>query len=154
VHVTQKELKPLMERVQKDPYFKGVYENCLVHEIYYNQINPKHKRNKFCLDKFMTIPTVFYAKKDFYLMKTLNEKISMLKSSGLINYWNFKDVDERMLKFKEPNYPKVLKIGQVKEAFYILLYGCLVSLMVFLVKNLLFKFKSLMLKCAVLFSFH
>jgi hypothetical protein len=62
--------------------------------IYFNQFETKENQNVACKEKVMTIPVVIYARKDFYLHESINEKIKRLITAGLIEYWNIKDINK------------------------------------------------------------
>lgn len=83
---------------------------------------------------FITIPLVFYVKKDFYLLDALNDKIELLKAAGLINFWQSQDIHIEILKDKSPNFARVLKFTQLVGCFQLLLFGLLISFIVFLLE--------------------
>lgn len=55
--------------------------------LYRNQQN-QSKIMFFCPEAFITIPSVIYGTKNFYLMDALSTKIEDFKASGLIEFWN------------------------------------------------------------------
>lgn len=77
---------------------------------------------------------MIYTKKDFYLIDALNEKIEILKASGLIEFWQFQDVDQELLKGKESHEPKVLTVEHLIGCFEIWLTSCLTSFVVLIIE--------------------
>lgn len=99
-----------------------------------NQKNDKISRYEICKEFVTTIPVVIYTKKDFYLLNALDEKIRLLKAAGLIDFWNFQDVDKRFLNDPDPKTPKTLQLHHLFGCFQILIAGWLVGLANFVVE--------------------
>lgn len=91
-------------------------------------------RQKYCKEKFQTVPVVIYSIKDFYLLDALNRKIEMLKNTGLIDFWHFQDIDERFLYAKASKRPRVMRLRNLLGCFHILGAGCVISLIVFFIE--------------------
>lgn len=123
-----------LEKIQSDPFFKGAYGQSLLMILYRNQLNPIDMRYKICKDVFLTIPVVIYAKKNYFLIDALNEKIDILRATGLIDFWNFQDVDKGLLNIKESKNPKVLTVQHLIGCFHILVIGCVGSFFVFILE--------------------
>lgn len=82
---------------------------------------------------------MIYTVKDFYLYKALNERIELLKSAGLVDFWHFQDIEKRFGDEKEKMQPKVLKLSHFVGSFQILLIGWVISFVRFcveIIKNL------------------
>lgn len=77
----------------------------------------------------MTIPTVIYAIKDFYLINELNEQIERLKAAGLIDYWHKKSFDEKSFLVYTSKYPKVIAMYHLYGCFQVWLIGLLISIL-------------------------
>lgn len=125
--------------MKTDSTFKGAYGGSITYFLYTNQISSKDMNNKFCKDIFLTIPVVIYITKNFYLLEALNDKIKLLNSAGLINFWHFHQyIDENALtrKLKGSENPKVLTLYHFEGCFGILLCGILISSIVFVVERL------------------
>lgn len=133
-----------IDRIGSDPNFKGAYGQSLIRILYFDQISPNRKKGRFkiCKEIFLTIPVVIYTKKNFYLLDALNEKIDILKASGLIDFWHFQDIDERLLNVKETRDPKVLTINHLSGCFQILFLGYFASFVVFAFELLLVKVRK------------
>jgi hypothetical protein len=82
----------------------------------------------------VSIPVVFYFRKNFYLTKAIDRKIEKLQTAGLIDYWTYDQVfDKKLLKsaYSESLIPKPLKIRHLRIAFQILWSFCLIALGIF-----------------------
>lgn len=124
-----------IERViQSDTSFKGAYARSLRMVLYANQKSPEHLRNHVCKEAFVTLPVVVYTRKDFYLLYMLNMKLELLKNSGLINYWQRRLVNEEEISEKERKRPRKLELYQLQGCFYILLFGCMMSSVSFVIE--------------------
>lgn len=123
-------------KVQTDPSFKGAYARSLRMVLYSNQKSPKHLRSNICKEVLMTVPVVMYTRKDFYLLYMINMKLEMLRSAGLIDYWQFQFANEDTLNVKEQKYPRELKLYQMLGCFYLLLIGCTIAFVIFVIEIL------------------
>lgn len=129
--------------IQSDSNIKAAFGQPLSITLYFNQILPKNLRYKVCKDVFMTMHTVAYTKRDFYLLDAINEKIGIFTAAGLFGFWRSQTVDDRFLYMKATVYPSVLTIHQLMGCFQILLIGCAMGLVAFVIEVLLRKFKAL-----------
>lgn len=100
--------------------------------LYLNQNFSESSRFKICKDVLFTSPVVIYTRKNFFLLDALNEKIELLKSAGLIHFWQLQDVDEKFLNVIESEYLEALTVEHLMGSFYILFMGCLASFTVFI----------------------
>jgi hypothetical protein len=89
----------------------------------------------------MIDPIVFYTVKDFFLLDAINQKLDMIKASGLVEFWNSQAIDRKSSKINFENSPKVFTLNQFTGSFQVLLYGLSVSLAVFVVECLKFCFQ-------------
>lgn len=116
----------------------------MIRKAYDNQQNPQTQL-KFFKNVFITVPIVIYVKKEFYLLKALNDKIRYLKASGLVKFWHFQDVEQRFLDPKnQDDHPKVLNFKMFIGCFQVLSLGCILSCFVFIFEKTC-KAKSLMM---------
>lgn len=83
-----------------------------------------------CFDVVVTMQAVIVARKSFYLLEALNEKLEIIKSSGMIHSWIYDH--KRNSRQDESKDKKELTIWQLVGPFYILLLGCALSLLVFM----------------------
>ena len=94
---------------------------------YLNQNISQSFRYKICNDVLFTSPVVIYTRKNFFLLDALNAKIEILKSAGLIEFWQLQNIDENVLKTKEPDFPQALSVGHIMGSLYILFIGSFAS---------------------------
>lgn len=123
------------ERVQTDPFFKGAYARSLHTVQYENFLLPENLRNEYCKEIFMTIPSVIYSRKNFFLLHSLNVKLEMLKNGGFISYWQHRFSDEKKYaRAQQQQNAKAMEFHQLLGCFQILLIGCAMSICVFLLE--------------------
>lgn len=123
VTIPQSQRAFYLNKIHNDPSFKAVFGQPLTMTEYINQISPRDQRSKICKDVFMTIPIVAYAKKDFYLLDAINEKIEALSAAGLIDFWHYQNIQKELLNAKVQHYPEVLTLEQMIGCFQILFIG-------------------------------
>jgi hypothetical protein len=131
VRTNANETEFYIRKVRNDSSFKGAIFSTLVKTIYFNQFETKENQSVACKEKVMTIPVVIYAQKDFYLLESMNEKIKMLITAGLIEYWNFEGINKQRISQKNEKNPKILTLYHVSGCFYILVFDWLLSLIFF-----------------------
>lgn len=124
------------EKIHNDPSFKVAFAEEYTISVYDNQMSPKDQRNKICKEIFLTIPIVVYTRRDFFLLSAMNKKIEDFKTAGLINFWISEDLNMEIMKKIDPTYPRVLTLAQLIGGFQLLLFGCLISFVVFIVEIL------------------
>jgi len=86
----------------------------------------------FLKENFLSIPTVLYMKKNFFLKKTLNDKIGRLLESGLMELWTSQMIDGRYLhSLATKNIPSPLCMNHLSGIFFVWLAGSFIGLMTF-----------------------
>lgn len=102
-------------------------------------LNKKFHKNfifHVCNEVIMTVPVVFYLKKNSYLTEILSELIENFKSSGLINYWISKYLDPKYLRVKKIySGPTKLNLRELFGAFQLLALGLICSFISFAIEN-------------------
>lgn len=121
-------------RVKNDPTFKGAFARSLRMVLYENKISPKSSQKKICKEVFMILPVVIYTRKNFFLLHSLNRKLEFLKQAGLIDHWQIRYANEEALNYKEQRYPRVLELHHLQGCFHVLLFGCFVSFIFFMLE--------------------
>lgn len=120
-----------------DPNFKGAILKT------YNEILDKNLENfpnysyRTMLKPFVSAPTVFFFRKNFYLIDAINKHIVALQSAGLIEYWTYKEqYHESRLKVRNwhPS-PIKLEINHLMIAFHILAVGLALALVSFVAES-------------------
>lgn len=80
----------------------------------------------------MTIPVVTYARKNFFLLSKLDEKILLLTAAGLTEFWQYQEINNRKRTEELPRNQQVISIDDLIGCFQILLIGFLASVVAFL----------------------
>jgi hypothetical protein len=93
--------------------------------LYFNKENYKNSTTlTVCKEALFTFQYGIYFRKNSYLEKIFNRKISTLKASGLIQFWASGFIDSRYLNIKiRDESPKKLNIGQLMGGFEVLFIG-------------------------------
>lgn len=98
--------------------------------LYQNQEFKQKIRFKVCKEMLFMTPVVIYTRKNYYLLNAISSKLEILKSSGLINFWQSQDVDVMLLRTKEVIYPESLKLSDLMGVFSVLFLGLTISSLV------------------------
>lgn len=110
--------------------------------VYLNQKNFKNFSFRISNEYLKTSPVAFYFPKNSFLVEAFNEKISFLKSAGLIDFWISKHMDLKYVKVKEADVgARSLKFMQLKGIFWIWFFGCMLSSLIFIAEFLRFKMR-------------
>lgn len=129
VPITIDEIAVQVNKIGDDSTYKAAYGGSLSVALYFNENNSKFK---ICKQVFMTIPMVMYSLQNFYLLDAMNDKIEVLKSAGLVDFWLSRDIYKNISRAREVIYPKVLSFLHLRGIFDILLIGFAISLIVFM----------------------
>lgn len=136
------------ENIQKatlNPNFKGALVSSNDEIVHLNRINHRNFTYNVCNEVILTVPVVFYTHKNSYLAKIFDEKIDLLKSAGLIDYWISKYVDPKYLRFKTKDPPpSTLSFQELLGAFQFFFVGSLFSIALFLIEVCFDKFRKRM----------
>lgn len=121
-------------KLSKDPSFKGCIGKSLVHTL--QAIN--HDQNILKLnildEIFLTIPNVIYTRKNFFLLDIFNERIELIKSSGLLQFWHYKSKLVSEPKSRKKKNPKILTMESLNGCFYILVVGISLGFLGFIIE--------------------
>jgi hypothetical protein len=90
----------------------------------------------------MTIPIVIYTNKDFYLLDEINERLALFSSAGLVNFWRYQSINLKSIKIKEESSPRVLNFESLRGCFEVLVIGCAVASVTFLIELAVSRLKS------------
>lgn len=118
-----------------DPKFNGAVCSSLDEVVHLNQKNFKNFTFQISNEYLKTSSVVFLFPKNSFLVNVFNEKISILKAAGLIDFWISRHMDLKYVKMKEElSGPKTLKLLQLRGVFSIWIAGCTVALITFIVE--------------------
>lgn len=114
-----------------DPAFKGVLLDYRMEILMWNK---RHLNSTLtiCQENFLSVHSVFLAKKNFYGLPTINEKVEQLKYSGLT-----RRLIKKKLNFKLPGNergPTALTIRQLAGIFQVLFGGIVLASLALLIE--------------------
>ena len=130
--ISREELIQLETR-QRDENLKIASGRPYENAVYTNMNLPPHEKVRLCRDPLRTFSVVIYTRKNFFLLDAMNEKIGMLKASGLIGLWHFQNFGVER-KIPESSFPRQLTTEHLMGCFYILFIGCGISFLTFLIE--------------------
>lgn len=110
--------------------FKGALADQRSLIIHANKIKSTDKA-LMLREPFLTLPSVLYVTKNFYLIDTLNEELENIKSCGLMKLWQWKYVDKDFEKVEVSKQPKVIEVQHLLGCFQILIWGLFLSSLIF-----------------------
>lgn len=88
--------------------------------------------HKICNEPLMSISLVLYFRRNFFLRTEIDSKIKALISSGLIDYWIGRSIND--FKHTKNREPTKLNLEELRGPFNILFIGYSAALLVFLVE--------------------
>lgn len=117
------------KRETLNPNAKVAVPSSLEQVLYFNKEHYKNSSTlTVCKEKLFTFQYGIYFRKSSYLEKVFNKKISIFKSSALIDYWASNFINSRYLNIKTGDgSPKRLNIGQLMGGFEVLFIGIAVG---------------------------
>lgn len=100
--------------------------------LHLNKMNYRNYTFNVCNEIILTVPVVFYLKKNSYLKEIIDEKIDDFRSSGLIDHWISKYLDPKYLHVTKPYLgPTKLNFIELLGAFQLLAFGLICSVFAF-----------------------
>lgn len=116
-----------------NPEVREAVTSSLEQVLYFNKENYKNSSTlTVCKEALFTFQYGIYFRKNSFLQKMFNQKISYFKSSGLIEFWASKFINSRFLNIKIiDKSPKQLKITQLMGSFQVLFIGVSVGFILF-----------------------
>jgi len=122
----------------KNPNHRGALPEGFFTIVYRNSFDQSLSRSAICKEMFMTIPTVIYTRKNFFLNDALSRNIEDFKSSGLIKHWIDKVMHKSYLLLKdEPHRPKVFQLRHLYGGFQVIIAGWFICSAVFMTEVLI-----------------
>lgn len=118
-----------------DDNFKGVVFQYITAALYRNQRNFKNFTLKICTEPLMTNHLIFYFRKDFYLIDEVNERIGIMKSSGIVEYFISKYADKKFKQVSSDSTgPSKLELHHFIGVYQMWSFGLALSFLTFLVE--------------------
>jgi hypothetical protein len=125
-----------------NPYSKVAFVSTYDEIVYANKENYRNFTYNVCNEVIMTVPVVFYTKKNSYLTEVINEKIDQLKSAGLVDYFVSKYLDPKYLRVKRVEQgPRKLNLNELLIAFELFGVGVMSSLVILSIELALYKIR-------------
>lgn len=107
-----------------DPNYDGVVTWSIERVAYFNKVNSKNLTLTVCKEFLFTFQYGIYFQKNSYLAKAFNEKLSLMKSSGLIDFWASDYIKSEFLhSAHDASPPQKLNLNQMSGGFQILFIG-------------------------------
>lgn len=120
-----------------EPSSKVVLASSLDRVAYLNMLSYKNYTLTICKEYLFTFNYGIYFRKNSYLRSVFNRKISMLRNTGLIQFWASQSINSDFLKIRiVSSSPRQLNIEQLFGSFKILLCGLLASGTIFFLEIL------------------
>lgn len=122
-----------------DETLNAVFVTSLTDLVHRNKQNQGNFSLNFAKEPVATLSFVMYLTPNFFLKNSLDEKLQMFDSSGLISYWVNKHADKRFLKTDAAtNEPIKLNLDHLHATFCILMIGSGIGVFIFLVELCIF----------------
>lgn len=116
-----------------DPMFNAAVTSSMEQILYFNKMNYKNFTLTICKEFLFTFQYGIYFRKNSYLEGVFNKKISILKSSGLIDFWASDFISSKFLNIKiHDGSPRKLNVEQLLGGFEVLGIGLVIGLMLLL----------------------
>lgn len=121
------------KRETLNPNYHAAVTSSIEQVMYYNKMNYKNNTLTICMETLFTFQYGIYFRKNSYLRALFDKKISVMKSSGLINLWASEYIDTRYLNIKlSDDSPRKLNIEQLKGGFEVLFVGVSLGFLILL----------------------
>lgn len=135
VAISIKEQRKLLPNMH-DPNYKAVSLRSLTGMLFINEENFRTHQNTFsiCKEYFMSVPVVIFGRKNFYLLRAINKKISIIQAAGLIEYWHSRSIDKRFSKPQVPVVDKILTLQHLSGCFILLTAGLFLAFVIFMIE--------------------
>jgi hypothetical protein len=101
--------------------------------FYFNEENFRKGEKLFtiCKEVYKSYPVVLFARKNFYLMETINKKILLLQAAGLIDFWHSNSFDKRISRGQKVPDPQKLRLSHLSGCFILWSIGICSALVLF-----------------------
>lgn len=124
-----------------NPSAKHSVSSSLEQVSYYNKLNYRDNTLTVCKEYLFTFQYGIYFRKNSYLVNRFNEKISLFKTSGLIDFWASDYISNKYLNIKiESDGPRMLNIEQLMGGFEVLFIGIIIAIFIFVCEVIALKF--------------
>ncbi|CRL04605.1 CLUMA_CG017673, isoform A [Clunio marinus] len=130
-----------------DPNFKGGVYALLDEIAYYNMKNIKSHTFRVCREPIVTAQLVVLLQKNSYLQEAFDQKLILLKASGLIDHWISDYYNTKYINIKEAKKgAEPLSFKQLIGAFQVWIFGLCLAILTILIE-FIFKYKKNVVLC-------
>ncbi|KAG5667104.1 hypothetical protein PVAND_015103 [Polypedilum vanderplanki] len=130
----------LMETLS--PLSQHAVSSSLEQILYYNKLNYKNNTLTVCREHLFTFQYGIYFRKNSYLTRIFNKKISLFKSAGLIDFWSSDFISNKYLNMKiDDDGPRKINMEHLLGSFELFVAGALISIIIFIFEVLAVKFR-------------
>lgn len=106
-----------------------------------NKLNRNNFTLHVCKEDISMAQVVMFLRKNSFLKEAFDQKIALLKTNGLINFWISKYMSNRYLVEDPPvNYPEKLTLHQVLSGFELWAACLVLSLLFFTLELIIHKY--------------
>ena len=126
-----------LKDVVKDPYYNGAFLTTTAHLTYRNMKIYPNQFHDFAPKPLYRVNIVIYMNRGSCLRIYFDDMLIRLVSSGFINKWGSKFIEERYLKKPVNDELKILSMEQLEGAFQLLIGGLLMGFIAFCCENLI-----------------
>lgn len=111
--------------------------------VHINKLNLNNFTLHMCKEHILMAQVVIFLRKNSFLKTAFDQKLTMLKSNGLINFWISKYMTYSYLSEPTPsNKPEKLNFHQILGAVQVCLACFLISIIVFILELIIHKLKK------------
>lgn len=110
-------------------------------DLMYRMHNATTVRVKILNEALITFPVIILTRKNYYLLRALNEKIENLKASGLIGFWYRNSLNSN-LKVHIEERSESLSLEQLSGCFEILCVGTGIGVVFLILEFIFFRLNS------------
>lgn len=111
--------------------------------VHLNQVNLKNFTYNVCKEHILMAQVVMFLQKNSYLKEAFDEKIKLLKSNGLINFWISEYMNYHYLRISQPQKgPKKLTVIELLGGFQLWMFGLCSSILFFIFEHIIHAIKS------------
>ena len=120
------------QRRTMDPYFKGAAVGPLNDVLFSNQQNSKNFTLRILPEIILSVPTAMLLPKNHFLTDEIYEKVNLMQSAGLIDYWVSKYLDTKLKKVQsDDGAAEELTVEHLRGGFLFYGVGCLLAFVSF-----------------------
>lgn len=116
--------------------------------VYHNRLNVKNFTLRVMKEEVSMGPVAILFQKNSYLKDAFNQKMKLLKSNGIINYWISKYIDSSYSRAKQSRKtPEKLNVQQLLGGFKICFYGLCIATVSFILELLVYPSRTKLCNC-------